>query len=584
MERIVCTDLPGAGRPARPAPTEPVTSYGLLVPMRDGTLLALDVVRPAAGGAFPVVLIRTCYDKVLQRDLAPGTSQGIPYDHDFVRSLLGGGYALAVQDVRGRFDSDGEWYPYRFEQEDGFDTVEWIAQQAWCDGSIGMTGRSYVAFTQWAAAVGRPRGLKAIVPIAAQPDLFESGFPVFNGVFNLPMADFLVKMGRHSFQVQDFMHNVLRESHDYFSTLPMSELPRAAGTEPQQWWTDMTSHPTRDAYWQALSYSDAIEQVEVPALNISGWYDLTLHGALANYRRLRERGGTEAVRARQRLVIGPWAHWANVSAAEGEVDFGENAVTGLSDYVLRFLDRWVRDRPNGLEDDPPVHLFVMGANEWWAAEDWPLPGTRHVRFWLHSDGGANTADGDGRLSTEEPSAEPPDTYSYDPLDPVRGAWSTANGPVDDRAVGGRDDVLCYTSEPLTEPLDVVGPLSCVLHASSSARDTDWHARLVDVHPGGYAQFLSHGLVRARFRHSYERPALLTPGEVEEYTIDLAGTANRFLPGHRIRLEITSSWFPRFERNLNSGAENTYTDASPVVAEQTIHHDGDRPSYLLLPVV
>jgi putative CocE/NonD family hydrolase len=558
----------------------PGVLHNLLVPMRDGARLALDLVRPPGDGPWPVVLVRTCYDKVLVRDLAPGTARGIPYDSAFLDTLAGSGYALAVQDVRGRFNSDGEWYPYAHELEDGHDTVAWIAEQEWCDGSVGMVGRSYAAYTQWTAAVTNPTGLKAIVPIAAQPDLWEAGFPLSNGVFNLPMAEFLVKMGRRSFQVADFMGNVFQSDQDYFETLPMSELPRAAGAEPARWWTDMTGHPNRDAYWRGMAYDASL--AEAPALNISGWYDLCLPGALEGYRRVRQGDGPAAARDGARLVVGPWAHWADIVASTGEIDFGEAAVVGLGETIVGFLDS--RLRAVATPDEPRVRVFVMGENAWRSADDWPLPGTRYVPFWLHSGGAANTADGDGALSTEEPGPEPPDAYEYDPLDPVVGSWSMLDGPVDDREVAQRRDVLCFTSEALVEPLDVVGPLAFVLYAASSARDTDWHARLVDVHPSGYAQFLAHGVLRARFRHSVETPELLTPGEVERFEIDLGATANRFLPGHRIRLELTSSWFPRYERNLNSGAENTFTDATAVVATQTVYHEPGRSSHVLLPVV
>jgi putative CocE/NonD family hydrolase len=571
--------MPAPGNDLPQAPISPLrfarvrVTHGLTLEARDGTVLSLDLLRPDEDGAFPVVLIRTPYDKVVARELAPGTSEGLPYDHDFIHGLVKRGYVVAIGDVRGRFNSDGDWHPYVHEQADGHDTVEWIVRQPWCDGNVGMVGRSYVGFTQWAAAATRPAGLKAIVPIGAQPDLFDSGFPVFNGVFNLPMAELLLTMGRRSFQIRNFMHSVLQDEHDWFETLPVADLPRAAGAEVPAWWAEMMAHPNRDEYWRQSSYSEALDGIGIAALNISGWYDLTLHGALQNYRRVRERGAPEA-RDKQRLVMGPWAHWADVSAGQGPVDFGPHAVGGLAAYVTRFLDRHLRDEPNELDDDPRVQVFVMGSNRWLSADDWPLPGTRYVPFHLRAD---------GALSTEPPSDEAPDVYRYDPADPVRSAWSMHNGPIDDRHLEGRDDVLCYTTDALTEPLEVVGPLGLILYAASSARDTDWHVRLVDVHPDGYAQFLVHGVLRARFRKSLERPELLEPGRVERFEIDLHGTANRFLPGHRIRVEITSSWFPRYDRNLNTGAENNFQESTATVAVQTIHHDAEHPSHLLLPV-
>lgn len=559
-------------------------THGLIVTARDGTELCLDLLGPDADGPFPVVLIRTPYDKVVQRELPPGTAQGLPYDHEFMHSLVKRGYILAIQDVRGRFNSDGEWHAYIHEQEDGHDTVEWIYEQPWCDGNIGMVGRSYVGFTQWAAAVTKPRGLKAIVPIGAQSDMFASGFPIYNGAFALPMTELLVTMGRRSFQIREFMTSVLKTNHDYFDTLPVANIPEAIGTPTPRWWTEMMQHPTRDDYWRRGSYDESLDDVRVPALNISGWYDLTFYGALQNYREMRRRGATEEAREGQRLVMGPWGHWANASAAVGPVDFGPGAVIGLGGYVIRFLDHWLKGEGSETGSDPRVSIFVMGANEWWTAEDWPLPGTRYERFHLRSDGRANGHDGDGRLTPEAPGDEPPDTYRYDPLDPVRVPFNMHAGPVDEREISGRHDVLCFTSDPVAEPLDVVGHIELELHAASSAVDTDWHVRLADVHPDGYAQFLTHGVLRARFRDSFEEAKLLEPGKVETFRIDLGATANRFLPGHRIRLEITSSWFPRYDRNLNSGAENPFLDSEPVVAVQTIHHDAVRPSAVVLPIV
>ncbi len=571
--RALGHDLPG--EPISPLRYDGIrVTHGLEVPARDGTILCLDLLRPDADGAFPVVLIRTPYDKVVAREIPPGTREGLPYDHEFVHSLVRRGYIVAIQDVRGRSNSDGEWHLYVHEQADGHDTVEWIARQAWCDGNVGMVGRSYVGFTQWAAAAGRPKGLKAIVPIGAQPDLYDAGFPIFNGIFNLPMVELLLTMGRRSFQIRDFMHNVLNSEYDWFEELPVAELPRIAGAQVPGWWTEMMAHPDRDEYWLQSAYDDQLEGIGVAALNVSGWYDLTLHGALRNYRRVREQGAPEA-RDAQRLVMGPWAHWADISAGRGPVDFGPHAAGGLADYVTRFFDRWLRDEDNGLDEDPRVQLFVMGANEWRTADDWPLPGTDFVPFHLRAGGG---------LSVEAPADEAADVYRYDPADPVRSEWSMHNGPVDDGPLEERDDVLCFTSEALTEPLDVIGPLSVVLYASSSARDTDWHVRLVDVHPDGYAQFLVHGALRARYRKSFAEPELLSPGQVERFDIDLYGTANRFLPGHRIRVEITSSWFPRYERNLNTGAPNNLLETEMVVAEQRIHHDAEHPSHVVLPLV
>ena len=299
----------------------------------------------------------------------------------------------------------------------------------------------------------------------------------------------------------------------------------------------------------------------VAALNITGWWDMNFPGAPLNFEAMH--AGPSA--AYQKLIIGPWPHWVNRQRRLSGVDFGEHAILELNDYVIRFFDRYLKGIGNGIEDEKPVHVFVIGANEWWSADTWPLPGAEPTEFYFHSGGHANSLRGDGTLSTQPPDSEPADDYRYDPASPTRVLWNLREGPVDDRLATIGDDCVCYTSEPLGEALDVVGWVTCKLWASSSARDTDWHARLVDVHPDGSAHLLCKGCLRARFRNSFSSPELLEPGEpaLFEFTMDACGV--RFQPGHRIRVEISSSWFTQYDRNLNSGAENFFTDGT-VVAE------------------
>jgi putative CocE/NonD family hydrolase len=299
---------------------------------------------------------------------------------------------------------------------------------------------------------------------------------------------------------------------------------------------------------------------------------------------MQAKAATEEARRGQKLIIGPWPHWVNRERALNGVDFGDDALIDLDGYIRRFFDRWLKGERNRIDEERPVHVFVLGANEWWEDNTWPLPGTEYTPYYFHSGGRANTLLGDGTLSTETPGAETPDSYVYDPRDPVRFLWNLRDGPVDDRLVSLRQDVVCYTSDVLTEPLDVVGPVECVLHATSSAPDTDWHVRLVDVYPDGSARFLCHGALRARFRESYERPKLMQPGERYEFRIGMDAAGNRFLPGHRIRVELTSSWFPKYDRNMNTGADNNFLDASPQPAQQTILHEASAPSHIVLPVV
>lgn len=560
---------PPTGDVSQPQFRDVHVEHGLLVPTRDGEHLSLDLIRPSAAGAFPVVLERTPYDKTRGQSNA------------FYRSLAERGYIVAVQDARGRFNSSGRFVPYMDEKQDGYDTVEWIAAQDWCDGNIGMAGGSYAGQMQWLAAALAPPHLKAIVPFCSPPDLF-SNEPIFNGVFLLAMAEWMVKMGVRAFQTDDFIGDIFKHDQPYYDALPVADLPRAAHVS-MPWWDEFMQHPNWDDFWRQGSYQDAWNRMTMPALNVTGWYDMNFPGAPTNFAGMRERAATPRARHGQKLVIGPWPHWVNRTRTLNGLDFGHDAVIDLDTYVMRFYDRWLKGVANGLENEKPVYVFVMGANEWWEADDWPLPGTEYVPFYLHSHGRANTLLGDGMLARAAPAAEPSDTYRYDPRDPVKAIWDLRDGPVDDRVPSTRHDVLCYTGEVVTEPFDVVGPVSCCLYAASSALDTDWHVRLVDVHPDGYAQFLCHGALRARFWESFETPHLLEPHKVYGFRFGLDATGNRFLAGHRLRLEITSSWFPRFDRNTNSGAPNNFLDAEVVVAEQTIFHDASRPSHVLLPI-
>jgi putative CocE/NonD family hydrolase len=542
--------------------------HGLLAPMRDGTLLAMDLIRPDAPGAYPVVLVRTPYDKTLART-------------PFLRSLADRGYVVAIQDTRGRFNSDGVFFPYRDDRADGYDTVEWVAAQAWCDGNVGMAGGSYVGQTQWFAAADAPPHLKAIVPTVSPPDAFVNE-PICNGCFLLPMGEWMVNMGRRSWQTPP-PFEWFDEKPPYFDALPVASLPtRANFTSP--WWDEMMRHPNLDELWRACSYQDAWPRIAVPALNITGWWDMNFPGAPLNFVGMRQHGQTASIRQAQQLIIGPWPHRVNLTRELNGIDFGDKAVVNLDDYTVRFYDRWLKGVENGLETDPRVHVFVIGASEWWTADDWPLPEAEPTPFYFHSRGRANSLKGDGVLSTAQPGAEPADAYAYDPADPIGLFWNLKDGPVDDRIPSIRDDMLCYTSEPLAESLDVVGPVSCVLYASSSARDTDWHVRLVDVHPDGAARFLCHGMLRARFRESFEAPTLLDPETVYRFAFEMDACGVRFLPGHRIRVEVMSSWFPEYDRNTNSGAENNFQDDQLVVAHNRVYHETGRTSHIVLPIV
>jgi putative CocE/NonD family hydrolase len=518
------------------------------------------------------VLIRTPYDKVGNRASAQ------------VQDLARRGYVVAIQDCRGRFNSDGAFDPYRQETDDGFDTVEWVAKQPWCDGSIGMIGGSYVGQTQWFAAARAPKGLKAIAPTVSPPGHPFLNEPMYGGTIILAMVEWTVAMGRRSAQIPG-LAGILTHHQKYFDARPLAKMDDAAGTS-SPFYDEWMKHPLFDEFWKSCGYEQHWSRITVPALNMTGWWDMNFIGASRNFVGMQANGATPESRRGQRLVIGPWPHWVNRSRELSGVDFGPRALVDLNGYTLRFFDRWLRGRTNnGLDSDPRVHIFVLGADQWWEADQWPLPGTRPTPLYLHSGGKANSHRGDGKVSFEQPGTEPEDTFVSDPKDPVSAPWSLHEGPVDDRPASARSDVLCYTSDVLTTPVDVVGPVSAVLYAASSAADCDWHLRLVDVQPDGSTRFLCHGALRARFRQGYDKTAFPPPDAVTRYEVDLTAMGCRFLPGHRIRVEIASSWFPRFDVNAQTGAANWMTDETPpVTARQVVKHDRQYPSHILLPII
>lgn len=568
-------------RPEPPAPPLPVPAnsrarrlQNLRVPMRDGIELALDVLIPDGDTSpHPTILIRTCYDK--NRHLfRPGP---------LVDKLLSAGYAVAAQDVRGRFNSDGTWGMYFAEFDDGHDTLEWVAEQPWCNGNIGMYGGSYEATTQWFAARGGSPHLKAIVPIAATPSSMWANEPIRGGAFLAPMVQYAVDMGLRTFQSTDFVGTLWSEDRSSSMALPFASIPAAEGSE-SAWIADMLDHPTLDEFWERGDFSNW-SRLNVAALHITGWWDMNLAGALDNYPGMRTKAATAHARAAQRLVIGPWPHWLNQKRVLNGVDFGASAIIDLDSLILNFYDEHLKGQPAATECSSRAHIFVVGANEWWGLEEWPLPEAIDTELFLGSHGNANTSLGDGFLTWERQGDGEPDDFVYDPRDPVHAFFHMcADGPIDDRIPSLRPDVLCYTTAAITEPLHVIGPVSLSLWAATSARDTDWHARLIDVHPDGTARYLCHGVLRARFRNSFSEPELLEPGQPYEFHIPMDAIAVRFDPGHRIRLEITSSWSPRYDRNTNTGADNPFHDDTTVIADQRIYHDTAHPSRLRLQVI
>jgi uncharacterized protein len=567
------------------------------VPMRDGVHLATDVYRPAADGRYPTIVNRLPYDKELPI---------VNFSFDTLRAAQSG-YAVVVQDTRGRYQSEGTFTPFADEAADGADTIAWAAAQPWSTGEVGMVGGSYFGATQWLAATEAPPALRALAPFVTTDQYYESwayqggafqlGFNLHWCLFSLGLGELLRQIGSGSAKPERLAELIeaVDDNEALYRRLPLTDVPELDGLAA--YYRDWLAHPAYDHYWKATAPRESWDRITVPALNMGGWYDLFLKGTIANYVGMKERGGSEQARALQRLVIGPWAH-GPLTGWYPQRNFGVlsgtdgHDITGLQ---LRWFDQLLRGEEKGLEHDKPVQIFVMGADEWRDEDDWPLPGTEYVDWYLSSDGRANTAAGDGRLSPDGPVDSPEDLYLYDPRDPVPtvggptylpGLFIGANaGPRDQREVERRHDVLSYTSEPLPEPLTVIGPVELVLHASSSALDTDFTAKLVDVAPDGTAHNLADGILRARYRDSLSEPVLLEPGTVYELRIDLVATANVFAAGHRIRLDVSSSNFPRFDRNTNTGgtiAEDGIDDV--VQAVNRVHHTRAHPSRLVLPVI
>ena len=554
----------GAGLEAR---------HNVKVPMRDGVNLSADIYSPAGQpGPFPVILGRTPYDNTN----AESMESAFFYPQH--------GYVFVAQDVRGRNDSDGEFKPFFDEIDDGYDTVEWIGAQPWCDGNVGMVGASYVGGVQWWAAVTGSHYLKAIAPRVMGHNL-HTGF-YYGGAWQLAvMAMWSLRYDGRTRQ-DIYVYNW----EQLFATLPLKDLDKAAGKDIK-FLHDWLSHPDYDDYWKAAAIDERYGDVKIPVLQTGGWYDVGAGGTFANFVGMRERGGSQLAREQHKAIIGPWFHSASEETHAGEVDFGLDSVLDLQEIELRWFDHWLKGEDNGAEQETPLRIYVMGANEWRDEHEWPLARTQFTNYYFHSGGEANSLLGDGKLSTQAPADEPADHFVYNPAFPVptRGGNTCCNpdlvpwGAYDQRPLEYRNDLLCYTSDPLEEDLEVTGPVFVKLFASTDGRDTDFTAKLVDVHPDGYAVNLCDGIIRGRYRTTQEHQRLLEPGEVYEFTIDLWPTSNVFKKGHRIRVDISSSNFPRFDRNPNTG--NAFgQDADMRVAHQQGFHDRARPSHIILPVI
>ncbi len=554
-----------------PAPAHSVTvQKDVMVPMRDGVRLSADLYRPSNEGRYPVILLRTMYGKH-----NPG------HKYSFTASLFASqGYVFIVQDVRGKFDSEGEFYPYSYEAKDGYDTIEWAGTQNWSTGKVGTYGFSYWGSTQWLPAPLQSTYLKAMVPIVTSQDVYPRW--IYNGIFRI--NDVLVWHYENAPKRAQSAEGV--DWDRAVRTLPLIKADDSLGADIPAY-NDWINHPRPGPYWDRVRVDDKVAAIQAPALIIDGWYDYYLNLAIEDFKRMKAAGGSDEAR-RSVLLVGPWTHASKSKFADA--DFGKQAsFMKQVRTILAWFDYWLKGEKNGILDEGPVRFFTMSANEWRAEKEWPPAQTRFAAYYLRSEGKANSAKGDGILSETAPKAGKPDSYVADPENPVPSVGGTSifgklkAGPFNQREVESRDDVLVYTTAPLAADTEVTGPVKLVLYASSSARDTDFAVKLAEVRPDGVSVNVQSAVYRASNRMSLVKPSPLEKDRVYKFEIEVGNTSMLFKKGHRIRLQIAGSNFPEYGRNLQTGEDNG-TTAATVKARQTVFHDRERPSRLILPIV
>ncbi|MFC5863839.1 CocE/NonD family hydrolase [Acidicapsa dinghuensis] len=561
--------------------------YERNVPMRtrDGVVLRADVYRPLTGGTHPVLLQRTPYNK----------DGGV----QFALEAVDRGYMVVIQDVRGRYASDGDWYPFKNEMNDGYDAVEWAAGLPGSNGKVGMWGGSYVGATQMLAAVTHPPHLAGICPVVTASNYHEN-WTYQGGAFE----QWFNESWTSGLSQDTLDRKIRRESKpaDDVNVLPLTQYPvlqskmQTGSVETSRelapYFEDWAKHTEYDDYWKQWAIAERYGEIRVPALTVAAWYDIFQGGSVRNYMGMRDHAGTEEARNGQRLLIVIGGH-AGGGRKIGAVDFGDAAAEYDEGKVtLDWYDYLLQGKQNEFARPDRVKLFVMGDNKWRWEKDWPLERAKETKFYLHSDGKANSSAGDGKLSLTEAAKETADSFVYDPAKPVPttggplccGPFNGMLGPQNQSTVEDRKDVLVYTTAPLDHDVEVTGQVKLELYAKSSAVDTDFTGKLVDVGPDGFAKNLTEGILRAKYRESTLGAAeLMKPGEVYKFEIDLWSTSNVFKKGHSIRLEVSSSNFPRFDRNLNTG-KSASESAAMVKATNTILHDAAHESVLVLPMV
>lgn len=540
--------------------------YHLPVAMRDGVNLATDIYLPTKSGKYPTLLIRDMYTN--------GSAVG---RQKYAKFATSNGYALVFQSVRGRYDSEGKWYPYFQEINDGDDTLTWISKQSWSNGKVGMFGSSYLASVQWLAAINKNPALVAIAP-AVSPGNYYRDVAYPGGAFSLlSRASWGIGLAgsrtNMSFPI-DWVNGI--------NHLPLETLADSVGFNVPHF-QDWIAHPSYDDYWKPLNLEARATEMAVPALNIGGWFDVFLRSTIGSYKTMTTESASAASRNGQRLIIGPWPHGWNKSSKTGDVEFGEKSLIDTPAMLLEWFDYWMKsnDKPSRLTSGKsPVRIFIMGENVWRDEQEWPLSRTEYRPYYLHAN---NT------LSDTAPTITLASLkYDYDPADPVPTLGGNImmpklRGPHDQKPLDNRQDILRFVTEPFTEKTEFTGPISAEIYASSSAPDTDFMAKLIVVKPNGKAFNLVDGVIRARYRNGFDKPLLIEPGKVYKYHIDMWASSYMLSPGDRIRIDITSSNYPRLARNLNTGADFAKT-LKMEVANQTIHMSKQYPSKIILPMI
>ncbi len=545
---------------------------GVAIAMHDRTQLAADVFLPHGGaGRWPAILVRTPYDRK-----APSTAS--------YRFFSRRGYAVVIQDVRGRYASEGLFGPIEQEGADGNDTINWIAAQPWSNGSVAMVGSSYLGMAQWWAAIQNNPHLVTISPMCSGDDEYLDRFYSTGGA---------LKIGH---RLLWFAENFTPPSHvkplldSYIGHLPLRTSDLAASGTILPMWRDALAHPSYDAYWKSQSVRESLRTINIPVLSLGGWFDNYAESDLDAFSRLVARHETAAGHQVVETWIGPWSH--NPGWPFPTRDFGPKAHLQIRNKQADWFDRWLK--PVSERDESAassLHIFVMGPNIWREEHEWPLARTRYTPLYIGSAGHANSLTGDGRLQWQPLRESQPDNFTYDPKTPVPTVGGSIccepkifpPGPLDQSAVERRADVLVYTSPPLTEDIEVTGPVRAILYIATSANDPDFVAKLVDVGRDGKPLLVTDGLQRLRYRLSIDRPVFVKRNTAYQISIDAGVTSYVFMPGHRIRLEVTSSNFPRFDRNLNS-PKPASDESKTTKARQTVFHEKGYPSAIILPII